>query len=77
MRLEQLYPFPKKKLEAVVSKYKNAKRYIWAQEEPENMGAWGLCLDIGANYLFSSSLEVLAQRLHRVLLSVLQDVRKL
>ena len=44
VRLEQLYPFPKKKLEAVVSKYKNAKRYIWAQEEPENMGAWGFVL---------------------------------
>ena len=44
MRVEQLYPFPKKKLEAVVSKYKNAEYYIWAQEEPENMGAWGFVL---------------------------------
>ena len=44
VRLEQLYPFPKKKLEAVVSKYTNAERYIWAQEEPENMGAWGFVL---------------------------------
>ena len=44
VRLEQLYPFPKKKLEAVVSKYTNAKRYIWAQEEPENMGGWGFVL---------------------------------
>ena len=44
VRVEQLYPFPKKKLEAVVSKYKNAEYYIWAQEEPENMGAWGFVL---------------------------------
>ena len=44
VRLEQLYPFPKKKLETVVSKYTNAVRYIWAQEEPENMGAWGFVL---------------------------------
>tara|TARA_Y100001968_G_C19411278_1_gene746417 strand:- start:182 stop:2149 length:1968 start_codon:yes stop_codon:yes gene_type:complete len=40
IRLEQLYPFPKRKLQAVINKYNKAKDYIWAQEEPENMGAW-------------------------------------
>jgi len=44
VRLEQLYPFPKKKLEAIVTKYSNADQYVWAQEEPENMGAWGFIL---------------------------------
>jgi 2-oxoglutarate dehydrogenase E1 component len=24
----------------VLAKYKKAKRVIWAQDEPENMGAW-------------------------------------
>ena len=24
----------------VIAKYSNAKNIIWAQEEPENMGAW-------------------------------------
>jgi 2-oxoglutarate dehydrogenase E1 component len=40
VRLEQLYPFPIKQLAAVIAKYKNATDYVWAQEEPENMGAW-------------------------------------
>lgn len=37
IRLEQLYPFPKKQLDNVLKKYKNAE-LIWAQEEPHNMG---------------------------------------
>jgi 2-oxoglutarate dehydrogenase E1 component len=40
VRLEQLYPFPAIQLQVIVDKYKNATEYIWAQEEPENMGAW-------------------------------------
>ena len=40
VRVEQLYPLPKKQIMDVISKYKNAKDIIWAQEEPENMGAW-------------------------------------
>ena len=40
IRMEQMYPFPEKQLDAVLKKYKNAKRFIWAQEEPENMGPW-------------------------------------
>lgn len=40
VRIEQLYPYPEKQIEAVLAKYKNKKRVIWAQEEPENMGAW-------------------------------------
>ena len=39
VRLEQLYPFPQKQLDRIISKYKPAN-IIWAQEEPENMGAW-------------------------------------
>jgi len=39
VRVEQLYPLPQKQIEAIIAKY-NAKNIIWAQEEPENMGAW-------------------------------------
>ena len=39
VRVEQLYPLPKKQLNEILKKYK-AKNVIWAQEEPENMGAW-------------------------------------
>ncbi|MCB0396383.1 MAG: 2-oxoglutarate dehydrogenase E1 component [Flavobacteriales bacterium] len=40
VRLEQMYPYPEKQISALLKKYKKAKDYIWAQEEPENMGAW-------------------------------------
>lgn len=40
VRVEQLHPFPKKQVAAVLKKYKNARLKLWVQEEPENMGAW-------------------------------------
>lgn len=40
VRVEQLYPFPKDQLEKVVSKYSSTKKWLWVQEEPQNMGAW-------------------------------------
>ena len=40
IRMEQMYPFPEKQLKAVLKTYKNVKQYIWAQEEPKNMGPW-------------------------------------
>jgi 2-oxoglutarate dehydrogenase E1 component len=40
VRLEQLYPFPRRSLGEVLGRYRNAE-VVWCQEEPENMGAWG------------------------------------
>jgi 2-oxoglutarate dehydrogenase E1 component len=39
-RLEQLYPFPVDEYAAVVSSYPKLQEVVWAQEEPQNMGAW-------------------------------------
>lgn len=40
VRIEQLYPFPSLQLIELLEKYNGAEEFIWAQEEPENMGAW-------------------------------------
>ena len=40
VRLEQLYPLPKKQIDGILVKYKGVKNILWAQEEPANMGAW-------------------------------------
>lgn len=40
VRVEQLYPLPKKQIDEMLASYKKVKNVIWAQEEPENMGAW-------------------------------------
>jgi len=40
IRLEQLYPFPQEALGAALKSYADQTRFVWVQEEPENMGAW-------------------------------------
>jgi 2-oxoglutarate dehydrogenase E1 component len=45
VRLEQIYPFPEKEVEEIIKKYPNALQWLWVQEEPENMGAWGFVRD--------------------------------
>ena len=44
VRIEQLFPLPIEQLEAIIATYTNATQYVWAQEEPKNMGAWGFML---------------------------------
>lgn len=39
VRVEQLYPMPEKQIREIMEAY-DTKQVIWAQEEPENMGAW-------------------------------------
>ncbi|MFF1980293.1 multifunctional oxoglutarate decarboxylase/oxoglutarate dehydrogenase thiamine pyrophosphate-binding subunit/dihydrolipoyllysine-residue succinyltransferase subunit [Streptomyces sp. NPDC058198] len=40
LRLERLYPLPGAELQAEIAKFPNAEKYLWAQEEPANQGAW-------------------------------------
>ncbi len=40
IRVEQLYPFPHKAFGAELKKYPNATEVVWAQDEPQNQGAW-------------------------------------
>ncbi|XP_067617256.1 probable 2-oxoadipate dehydrogenase complex component E1 homolog isoform X2 [Eurosta solidaginis] len=40
IRLESLCPFPAYEIQQEIGKYKQAKTYVWSQEEHRNMGAW-------------------------------------
>ena len=40
VRMEQIYPIPYKQINEILKKYKDSNQLIWAQDEPENMGAW-------------------------------------
>jgi 2-oxoglutarate dehydrogenase E1 component len=44
VRIEQLFPLHKEKIQQVIDRYPNIEEYIWAQEEPRNMGAWSYML---------------------------------
>ncbi|MFT7899207.1 2-oxoglutarate dehydrogenase E1 component [Tenacibaculum ascidiaceicola] len=45
VRIEQLFPLHNDKIKEVMDKYPNVERYVWAQEEPKNMGAWSYMLE--------------------------------
>ena len=40
VRVEQLYPWPRQEIAAVLTHYPDAGELVWLQEEPRNMGAW-------------------------------------
>ena len=40
VRIEQLFPLPSEQMKKIIDKYANADDWVWAQEEPRNMGAW-------------------------------------
>ena len=45
VRIEQLFPLHLEKIQRVIDRYPEVKEYIWAQEEPRNMGAWSFMLE--------------------------------
>ena len=59
VRLEQFYPLPAEHLKAIADSYPNAE-FIWAQEEPENQGAWPFFI-IETNKLGPREVRVVAR----------------
>ncbi|WP_394813523.1 multifunctional oxoglutarate decarboxylase/oxoglutarate dehydrogenase thiamine pyrophosphate-binding subunit/dihydrolipoyllysine-residue succinyltransferase subunit [Streptomyces hazeniae] len=40
IRIERLYPLPGKEIQDALAPYTKAQKFVWAQEEPANQGAW-------------------------------------
>ncbi len=40
LRVEQLYPYHDEMVKALVAQFPKAAKFVWCQEEPQNMGAW-------------------------------------
>jgi 2-oxoglutarate dehydrogenase E1 component len=40
IRLEQMHPFPRQELDALLKQCPDGTNVIWVQDEPENQGAW-------------------------------------
>ena len=61
VRIEQLYPFPAKTLARHLTRFSNAKKFIWCQEEPQNMGCWNYVeryINRTLEYIKANSLKV-------------------
>ena len=54
VRIEQFYPFSKKKLLAIREKYSGVSEVVWVQEEPKNRGGW--------SFMFPRLVELFADR---------------
>ncbi|MBC7743287.1 MAG: 2-oxoglutarate dehydrogenase E1 component [Bdellovibrionaceae bacterium] len=53
VRLEQISPFPTWKIKETLALYPNAKKCVWTQEEPKNMGSY--------QFVFFKLMELLIQ----------------
>jgi 2-oxoglutarate dehydrogenase E1 component len=40
IRVEQLYPLAEKRLREMLKPFSKNAKFVWCQEEPQNMGAW-------------------------------------
>ncbi|MBC8337321.1 MAG: 2-oxoglutarate dehydrogenase E1 component [Rhodospirillales bacterium] len=59
LRVEQLFPFPKKALIEEIKRFKNVGEIVWCQEEPRNMGAWSYMLEPLEEVLNEAGVPVL------------------
>ncbi|SUO95531.1 2-oxoglutarate dehydrogenase E1 component [Suttonella ornithocola] len=57
IRLEQIYPFPKKAIKEILAKYPEQAELIWCQEEPRNQGAWHHLIEPFMNILDGRSIR--------------------
>jgi 2-oxoglutarate dehydrogenase E1 component len=81
VRLEQIYPIPDKQINQILKKY-NTTNLAWAQDEPENMGAWpflnrklsGLGLKVVARNESASPAVGLMEKHTQALEKILDDV---
>jgi 2-oxoglutarate dehydrogenase E1 component len=62
VRLEQLYPFPMKELQAALALYSAKAEVVWTQEEPANMGAWWFIRARFGDRIFGHHLGVVARQ---------------
>ena len=60
-RVEQLYPLPVNDLAGVIDGYPSLEEIVWAQEEPENMGAWDFVRPALASLAGARHLRVVAR----------------
>ena len=44
VRIGQLFPLPVEQLKEIIARYPNVTDYVWAQEDPKNMGAYAYML---------------------------------
>jgi 2-oxoglutarate dehydrogenase E1 component len=60
-RVEQLYPLPVRDMLAAIEAYPKLEEVVWAQEEPENMGAWDFVRPTLEGLTGSRRLAILAR----------------
>ncbi|HLW66748.1 MAG TPA: 2-oxoglutarate dehydrogenase E1 component [Gemmataceae bacterium] len=72
VRVEQFYPFPEEQLQQVLRRYRKATEYVWAQEEPQNMGGWAFmeprlrALEINVQFVGRDASSSPATGSHRI-----------
>jgi 2-oxoglutarate dehydrogenase E1 component len=62
LRVEQLYPLTEEELAAALAPYNPSAEVVWAQEEPENAGAWRYLRSRFGEHLCGRGFRGLARR---------------